>query len=154
MRWNTLNPDEWKKVATFVDTLCLPVYSFTLKEKQPERKRSDALEEVANRLEALLAGRLLLLPAIPLVSGNKEVMFSYLREIIRDMNGSGFLHLVILADSALGVGEAFTVTEEVAGLFRVAVVEVDTEKALASGDLAPEVDRCYSRILDMWQSST
>jgi hypothetical protein len=153
MRWNTLNPDEWKKAAPFVDTLCLPVYSFTLKEKQPDRMRSDTLEEVAARLETLLAGRLLLLPAVPLISGNREVMFSYLREIIRDMNDSGFLHLVILADRTLGLEEAFA-EQEVAGLFRATVVEVDTEKAHTSDDLASEVDRCYSRILDMWQSST
>ncbi len=101
MRLVQLTPEEWKNVASYVDTLCLPVTSIKIENKEIMVKSSRMVEDFAEDLERKLGGRLLLLPSITYMGGNVEVFNSYLSEIITEMEQSGFYYIVFIIDGAL-----------------------------------------------------
>lgn len=97
MRLTTLRQEEWEKVAPYIDTLCLPVYRITFSEKQIQLEERRIVEEVAERVEKALAGRLLLLPAITYEGGDdREVFRNYMNSVLSELLRSSFHHLVVV----------------------------------------------------------
>lgn len=74
MRLDQINQDGWKEVAAFVDTLCLPVASVRIKEKELDIKNGKMVQYFAEELEKTLTGRLLLLPSVSYTGQNRRFL--------------------------------------------------------------------------------
>ncbi|SEN28408.1 DUF2487 family protein [Lihuaxuella thermophila] len=151
MRLNTMDMDQWSQYAPYVDTLCLPIYPLRIKDKQIEIQRGQVVERVASLVEKQLTGRLLLLPSITYV-GQEEAFFAYVTEIVQDLAGSGFYHLVLVTD-----GEVHALCEKVraetsAPPMQIISHGVQTATILTDEQIEQEAGIIYQRIIDMWQN--
>lgn len=151
MRLNTMVADQWKQYAPYVDTLCLPIYSIRIKDKQIEVRHGQVVESVVSLLEKQLTGRLLLLPSITYV-GQEEAFFSYLKEIVKDLSGSGFYHLVLVTGE-----EAHSLCEKVQAEISLPTMQIISHAVQTAGmatdeQIEQESGIIYQRIINMWQN--
>ncbi|MBH8601301.1 DUF2487 family protein [Thermoactinomyces sp. CICC 23799] len=148
MRLDQINQDGWKEVAAFVDTLCLPVASVRIEEKELDIKNGKMVQYFAEELEKTLTGRLLLLPSVSYTGQNPEVFKSYFHEIIKDIRQSGFNYLVIVCDGKLKalVEECFAEEDENL-LFYAMELSPETTRS----EMEEESRKLYEKVLELWQ---
>lgn len=149
MRLVQLNPEEWKDVASYVDTLCLPVRSIKIRNKEIMLKNSRMIQDFAEDLERKLGGRLLLLPSITYMGGDFEIFNSYLDEIITEMEQSGFYYMVFIIDGALKDNVEMRETDSVKILSYF--TELPEDPAQTEIDEARE--SLYQKVLAIWRQT-
>jgi hypothetical protein len=101
MNLTTMRQEEWTKLAPYIDTLCLPVYRLSFLDKQIQLEERQIVEEVVERVERELTGRLLLLPAIAYEGGDREAFRTYMGSVLADLTRSPFHHLVVVVPEDL-----------------------------------------------------
>jgi hypothetical protein len=90
-----MKEEEWKAVAPYVDTLCLPIFPASVRNKELTGSAAARAVKVAELVEEELKGRLLLMPPLPF-SGEMEAFLSYLKSVLKDWKESGFHHIFLL----------------------------------------------------------
>ncbi|MBH8584879.1 MULTISPECIES: DUF2487 family protein [Thermoactinomyces] len=148
MRLDQINQDGWKEVAAFVDTLCLPVASVRIKEKELDIKNGKMVQYFAEELEKTLTGRLLLLPSVSYTGQNPEVFKSYFHEIIKDIRQSGFNYFVIVYDGRLKALVEESYGENKQNLLFHAM-ELSPEAT--QSEMEEETRKLYEKVLELWQ---
>lgn len=148
MRLDQINQDGWKEVAAFVDTLCLPVASVRIEEKELDIKNGKMVQYFAEELEKTLTGRLLLLPSVSYTGQNPEVFKSYFHEIIKDIRQSGFNYLVIVCDGKLKalVEECFAEEDE-----NLLFYAMELSPEITRSEMEEESRKLYEKVLELWQ---
>lgn len=148
MRLTQMNPAEWKEVATFVDTLCLPVTSIRIQEKEIQMENGEMVQYFAEELEKNLTGRLLLLPSISYTGQNPEVFKSYLNEIIKDIRQSGFYYFVFILDGSLKDLIQEYSNEDYQNIL---LYSMDLSKDATQSEIEEESKKLYQKVLELWQ---
>ncbi|MGA8943858.1 MAG: DUF2487 family protein [Thermoactinomyces sp.] len=150
MRMEQLTPEKWKDVASYVDTLCVPVVSIQIREKEIMLKNSRLVQDFAEDLERKLGGRLLLLPSAIYLGIKEEVFRSCLDEIIKSMEQSGFYYLVFIIDEALK-----DVVKEMTEAGSVKILPYFVE--LPENPVQTEIDKAreslYQKVLEIWRQT-
>jgi hypothetical protein len=148
MRLDQINQDGWKEVAAFVDTLCLPVASVRIEEKELDIKNGKMVQYFAGELEKTLTGRLLLLPSVSYTGQDPEVFKSYFYEIIKDIRQSGFNYLVIVCDGKLKalVEECFTEEDQ-----NLLLYAMELSPEATQSEMEEESRKLYEKVLELWQ---
>lgn len=148
MRLTQMNPAEWKEVAAFVDTLCLPVTSIRIQEKEIQMENGEMVQYFAEELEKNLTGRLLLLPSISYTGQNPEVFKSYLNEIIKDIRQSGFYYFVFILDGSLKDLIQEYSNEDYQNIL---LYSMDLSKDATQSEIEEESKKLYQKVLELWQ---
>lgn len=150
MRLVQLNPEEWKDVASYVDTLCLPVTSIKIRDKEIMVKNSRRVQDFAEDLERKLGGRLLLLPSITYMGKSVGIFNSYLDEIITEMEQSGFYYMIFIIDGALKDN-----LREMKETGSVKILSYFTEltEDPAQTELDEARESLYQEVLEMWRQT-
>ena len=148
MRLTQMNPAEWKEVAAFVDTLCLPVASLRIREKEIQMENGEMVQYFAEELEKNLSGRLLLLPSISYTGQNPEIFKSYLNEIIKDIRQSGFYYFVFILDGSLKEVVQEYSNEEYQNIL---LYSMDLSKDATQSEIEEESKKLYRKVLELWQ---
>jgi hypothetical protein len=149
MRLLEMNQEEWQKVASYVDTLCLPIYSLSFTDKQWQDASRKRCEYVARSLEKQLAGRMLLLPAICYTGGELSIFREYLRSLLQSWQQSGF-HYVILIGNQKYLQQ--NDEKEVPFSLHQAILPQENDTAMEELDQATE--KLYEEVLQQWVKNT
>ncbi|MBA4496060.1 DUF2487 family protein [Paenactinomyces guangxiensis] len=152
MRLSTLEISEWRQNAPYIDTLCLPVYSIHIEEKQILDQQGRSVERVARLLEKKLTGRLLLLPAITYTSKDEKVFLSYLNEVIGQLSRSGFYHLILITDErhASLCGNLEIQTDAV----QLLCYSLDFGENSTEEQIEQRAEVLYQKVVNMWQNTS
>lgn len=145
MRLREMNKEEWQKVASYVDTLCLPIYSLSLADKQWQDLSMKKCEYVANSLEKQLTGRVLLLPAICYTGEELSVFRDYLRSLLQSWKNSGFHYVILIGNQKYLLGED---EEESPFTLYQAVLPEGNDSNVEEFDQAME--KLYEEVLELW----
>lgn len=145
MRLLEMNQEEWQKVASYVDTLCLPIYSLSFSDKQWQEREMKMCEYVAHSLEKQLAGRMLLLPAICYTGAELPLFRDYLRNLLQNWQNSGF-HYMILIGSQKYLQEDDE--KKIPFFLYQATLSRGNEIAVEEFDQATE--KLYEEVLQLW----
>jgi len=149
-----IKSSDWQQFAAYIDTLCLPIYSFDLKDKNVNQQQANAIEKVTRRLEQRLKGRLLLLPAIPFSGQNPDIFLSYLVEVVKELSESSFHYLLLVLDEKQ--------KEVVEWLPEFANLQVLTHivkpiaalgKETEENSIEQEILDLYNKTLNIWQTN-
>lgn len=154
MRLATMNLNEWQEYAKYVDTLCLPIYSISIQDKQIDMEHGRTLERVVSVLERRLTGRILLLPTISYIGQNQEAFLSYLNEIIKMMNQSGFYHLILVTDQQHTFLCEDVKTQDPNQLLQVFCHVCKFGQDLSDEVIERETDILFQNVLQMWQNQS
>lgn len=151
MRLGKIKMDEWASMATYIDTLVIPVYSVNLINKNIEMDSARMIERISGELERRLAGRVLLLPAIPFFGEQKEVLFSFLCDMLRKLGHSGFTYQVVITDqSVTGIetskGDSLYQENTLFYTIELPENEFDFDELYDH-----EMEQLYQEILNLWQ---
>ncbi|WP_175482462.1 DUF2487 family protein [Thermoflavimicrobium dichotomicum] len=152
MRWTEIKQNEWEQLAPYVDTLCLPIYSFDLTEKKWNRRQAEIIEQIAQRFEKRLMGRVLLLPAISYMGKDAEIFSSYLNEVIQELAGFSFHYLVMVAD-----GKSNYIRKEQlpdCSPMQVLVHEITEAEEWNEEQMDQEIMDLYNKTINLWQTNT
>jgi hypothetical protein len=152
MKWKSMNQEEWKDVAAFVDTLILPIHSVELRDKQVGIENSRLIEWIAESLEQKLTGRVLLLPAISYIGQNHDVFKMYLNEIIKEINHSGFYYLVLITNRDRAFLADWLGEYSPQGFFKAIHHAVDLGGEGTEDHWDWEEEALYQKVLEMWQN--
>lgn len=152
MRLGKIKLDEWANVATYIDTLVIPVYSVNIVDKEVDIQAARVIEQISGELERRLAGRVLLLPSIPFLGVQQEVLFSYLRDMLRKLGHSGFTYQVIIADQKLPNSPEDLDQQ----ILRQGVLyyPIETQAKELDETVDQEIERLYQEVLHLWQSTS
>lgn len=93
MHWKSLNPEEWANLQPYVDTALLPVVHIDGTDWANALSRCARLATWADRVEQLLAGRLVRFPLLTLYGA------ATLDEAVAALKAT-FVHVVVLTDTA------------------------------------------------------
>ncbi|MBA4602564.1 DUF2487 family protein [Thermoactinomyces mirandus] len=150
MQLMQLKPEDWKDVASYVDTLCLPVTSTRIQDKEIILENSKMVQYFAEDLERKLIGRLLLLPPIPYMGGNAELFNLYLNEIIKDMEQSSFYYLVLVIDGTLK--NAVREIRETDSI-KIMPYFAELSKDPAQEEIDEVRESLYQKVLEIWRQT-
>lgn len=145
MRLLEMNQEEWQKVASYVDTLCLPIYSLTLTDKQWQDESMKMCQYVAHSLEKQLAGRMLLLPAIAYTGDQLSIFRNYLCSLLQSWQKSGF-HYVIL----IGNQKYLQEEDEKELPFSLYQASLPEGNDVAMEELEQTTEKLYEEVLQLW----
>ncbi|SMO42902.1 DUF2487 family protein [Melghirimyces algeriensis] len=146
MRLSHLEGTEWSHLAPYVDTLLIPIYQIRIPGKQPDLGEARRVRELADRVERELAGRLLLLPAIPYGQPTDKRLRCYVESVVEELGRTGFHHLFLL------VPESHSISLEPSEQDQWKLLTVPSEGGgIDSEDLAEEL--CQEIIIRWEQNS-
>jgi hypothetical protein len=145
VKWMTLQKREWQEVAPYVDTLILPLYTLRMQAKQFDVERGKQLEQVIDLLEHQCTGRVLWLPAVPVIASPPSVSFSaYMIEWATELVQSGFTYLILLTDGTISI----ELEEEWKSENRLFFISLQQEE-----EIEQQVENIYQQILHLWERS-
>jgi hypothetical protein len=137
MRLLEQTKEGWSSVATYLDSLLLPVYRYKLKEKQLHLTEANLIEYIAEELEKRLIGRVLLLPAVALLGEHGQSLQQIVTTASAELGKSGFhFSFLVIIEGTL---------DQFPEGFYPLVVNKDVDRDL-------ELERLYEEILNIWQS--
>jgi len=154
MRLSKMNMEEWAGVAAYIDTLLIPVYSMNIKDKQIEWASARIVEQVSSELERRLAGRVLLLPPIPFLGDNREVLFSFLGDMLKQLGHSGFTYQIVVADMPPGSALSESGNDHPAPSAEVLYHLIETDSTSMEETIDREVEQLYQKVIDLWQPTS
>lgn len=141
----TIDLKDWQENASYIDTLCLPVYSLRFSEKQLDLNRGKEIEKIAHWVEEKLTGRMLLLPAISYADESDQVFQQYVQQVVSELKNSGFHYLVILTDQKLKLEDDSTLS----------ILQIPTlEEPRTSEQLEELAKHFVEQIIDLWLKNT
>ncbi len=141
MLLSTLELKDWKKVAPYVDTVCLPIYSISNANKQLNLQSAQAIEQIATLLEKKISGRLLLLPAICYAEGEPSIFQQYLIHLMREFLRIGFHYVVTISDHPIPTMDP----KEIEQIHCCMDLDRFTEE-----EIVRFAERCFQQTLDLW----
>ncbi|MBD1371603.1 DUF2487 family protein [Hazenella sp. IB182357] len=141
----TMKQEEWKQHASFVDTLCLPVYDVRIEGKQIMMDAAKMVEEIAVGIEKRLTGRMLLLPAIPYTGGDMDLFKHYIEHVLQTFQAAGFYHFICITDQKIQLEMPTD------SMIQFLPYIVKTENVNDEEARTAEIDLLYAQILENWQ---
>lgn len=145
MHLATIDLKDWQENASYIDTLCLPIYSLKFSEKQLDLNKGREIEKIAHWVEEKLTGRMLLLPAISYASEEDQVFQQYVQWVITELENSGFHYLVILTDQKLKLNHDSTLS----------ILQVPTtEEPRTSEEIEEVAQHFVQQVIDLWLKNT
>jgi hypothetical protein len=133
------NVSNWSNVAPFLDTICLPVYRYKMKQKELQLEEAHLITYITDELEKRLSGRMLLLPAFSLFSSDDKLLTHILDCLNKELVDSGFHYsFMVIIEGNWGLGN-----EDAS--FHVLNISKDADKEA-------ELEQVYGQILSIWQS--
>lgn len=144
-------PEEWKEKAAYIDTFCLPVYSFRLQNKEPEFNELETVERISAQIERELTGRLLLLPPIVYIGKNPSTLHQYIQEVIASFAEAQFHHFCLIYPKGR-IKEEELLLEPLP--FRVTLLPVTLEQLISEDPaaLAPVAESLRNKIVQSWMN--
>jgi hypothetical protein len=146
MRLSTMLQEEWTKVAPYIDTLCLPVYRVSFLEKKMQLGEKRVVEEVVERVERALTGRLFLLPAIAYEGRDREAFISYINSVLADLARSAFHHLVVVLPEDLA--------ETIDGRGNITVHPLPVREEATETEIDEWAEALKKRVIGLWQMAS
>lgn len=139
MLLSTLDREDWKIVAPYIDTICLPIYSISSFDKQFDVKKAQEIEQIASRVEKKITGRLLLLPAVCYTGGDPSIFQQYLKQIMGSFLQSGFHYAITISDQAIPTIDQ----KEIKHLH----FNIDQD---SKEQVEESAENCFQQILHLW----
>ncbi|WP_168188858.1 DUF2487 family protein [Thermoflavimicrobium daqui] len=156
MRLMDMNTTEWQQFAPYIDTLCIPISSFSLQEKQLNRLQAQRVEQITKRFEKKLMGRVLLLPPISYVGKDSSVFLSYLNEVMTDLSQLSFHYLILVIDGQYKYIEEVDLTHLSfmdSVVHMVPTIEAELDEAAKEEMIDQEIMKLYNKTLKIWQTN-
>lgn len=145
MRLSTLELEKWNEIAPYVDSFCLPIYTLAVDNLEFSFKKMREIEQIADRLEKRVMGRLLLLPAICCSDQQSSAFQQYLTQLFQSFLQSGFSFAITVSDQKVQRIQQHKMEHIHFRLDPELLTEEQVEEA---------VDQCYQQILDLWVKKT
>lgn len=140
-----MDVEKWKENASFVDSLCLPVYTLSVTDPDGSIQKMQQIEQIASQVERQVMGRLLLLPTLFYPDQQPGIFQQYVEKLFQSFYRTGFSFAITISDQSIPLLHL----EEMVHV----PIQVD-QGLLTEEQIKDSIDQCYQQILHLWVKNT